>query len=149
MLPTVTGDNRAYTGLAGPGGLQSHHTCALAILAPGLTLHLSSCDNVTGRDAGHVDQVDRAVSLNKETRREGEHIKPTHLPRTSTAPATPVLAPASPPVSLSPTLGGRVFHRERGAGGQSTDRVKQGGGRQHPAAEPSANVRAGSRPKSR
>lgn len=34
------------------------------VQARGLTLHLSSCDNITSRDAGHVDQVDRTMSLN-------------------------------------------------------------------------------------
>lgn len=70
-------------GAAGP-----HHTWALLSPAYGLTLHLSSCNNVTGRDAGHVDQVDGTVSLrtgNTVGRREHQ---PHNLTRTKvTGPA--------------------------------------------------------------
>lgn len=77
----------------------------MSIPAPGLTLHLSSCDNLTGRDAGHVDQVDRAVGLNKETQREGERINAMNLPSTSTAPAKP-MRPQHLPLYLSAPLSG-------------------------------------------
>lgn len=94
-------ENRADTGLVGPIGLRPHHARALSIPAPGLTLHLSSCDNIAGRDAGHVDQVDRAVSL-KENPVGRECINPRNRLGTSPALGKPILAPVPTPASLSP-----------------------------------------------
>lgn len=67
--------------------------------AQGLTLHLSSCDNITGRNAGHVDQVDRTVSLNVETWWKGS-INHTNLTSTN---ITPDITPAKPNPGPSPS----------------------------------------------
>lgn len=75
----AAGEDGWRRGRAGAGARpqSSNPTpCALSIPAQGLTLHLSSCNDVSGRDAGHIDQVDGTVSLNTETWREGESITP-------------------------------------------------------------------------
>lgn len=76
-------------GVHGPGGpplapILPHVLCP-SQLKDSLTLHLSSGDNITGRDAGHVDQVDRTVSLNMETRWK-DSINPINLTSTNIRP---------------------------------------------------------------
>lgn len=127
--------------LEGPLWRQSY-TRALSIPAQGLTLHLSSCDNITGRDAGHVDQVDRTVSLHMETRWK-DSINPTNLTSTSITPASPrpnqTLGLAPPPASLSPTLGcwSDAGNAGLAARMQAVEEMHEAErGRQHPEQEP-------------
>lgn len=96
-------------GASGPLELQPHHT-APSIPAHGFTLHLSSCNNVTGRDAGHVDQIDGTVSLNTEVWQQGESISPLNPICANITPAKSSPAPAPLPVSLGPTHRVTIFH---------------------------------------
>lgn len=119
---------------APPGSSPTIH--ALSIPAQGLTLHLSSCNNVAGRDAGHVDQVDWTVSLNTKTCWEGESINPITLTSTNITLAKSTLALAPPPQGAGLMLECRT-------GSQSTSCREVGEARrsrQHPAPEPNGNV---------